>query len=80
MLCSLLLLVVTLFNFGSCSELDPSKLKCYSCSDMNLPYGNDHYYVDPEYTLCNHGNGKLIDCFNGTCMASVGEGGRKFIT
>ena len=52
-------------------------LKCYSCSDMNLPYGNDNWYVDPEYNVCNHGNGELVEC-NGTCMAAVGEGGRKF--
>ena len=44
---------------------------------MNLPYGNDNWYVDPEYNVCNHGNGELVEC-NGTCMAAVGEGGRKF--
>ena len=59
-------------------------LRCYSCTDMKLPYGNDNWYVNPcmngteMCSPCKGNLGEFVDCENGTCMASVGEGGGKF--
>ena len=58
-------------------------LRCYSCTDMKLPYGNDNWYVNPcmngteMCSPCKGNLGEFVDCENGTCMASVGEGGGK---